>query len=435
MSPVKVLIITYYWPPAGGAGVQRWVKLTKYLNRYEMIPYVLTVDERYASYMQTDKSLEQDVAPHVNVYKTQSFEPVNYYAKVVGKKRVPTAGFSNESSRKPFRKLVNTLRTHLFIPDPRRGWNRYAYRKAAALIQSEDISLVITSGPPHSTHLTGLKLQKKLRVKWIADFRDPWTDIYYYPLLGHSLFSHHQNKKLEKKVLVRSDRLITVSPSLKRSLSEKYRNIEASKIDVLPNGYDKADFKTLEKTEHEAFTVCYTGTMADTYAPSVFFLALQEVAALHPEAAIKIQITGQVTERIKEQITGTGLPVVFTGTVAHSKVVEYQKNADLLLMVIPDVERAEGIVTGKLFEYLASENPMICLGPENGDAAAIIEACAAGKTFNRNNRKGIVRYIEKVWGDFLSGKKPTPDPGEIGKFSREKQAGMIRKIADGLLAE
>jgi len=182
----KVLIITYYWPPSGGAGVQRWVKLSKYLSRIEIEPIVLTVDERYASYTQIDESLLKDIPEDIKVYKTKSFEPIRLYSRFVGMKNVPTAGFSNVDRSKKSLKLLSWLRSNLFIPDPRKGWNKYAFSMAEKIIKEENIRTVITTSPPNSTQLIGLRLRREWGIKWIADFRDPWTDIYYYDNLGQS---------------------------------------------------------------------------------------------------------------------------------------------------------------------------------------------------------------------------------------------------------
>ncbi len=194
----KLLIISYYWPPSGGPGVQRWLKNTKYLVKHGVQPYVITVDEKYASYFQVDESLEKEVDPGVNVYKTRSFEILNLYKKFSRDGHLPTSGFSNAGATSMKQKITTALRSNLFIPDPRRGWNRYAFRQAKALIRTEGIDTVLTTSPPHSSQLIGLKLKRQMGVRWIADFRDPWTDIYYYSDFGHSRLSSYLDGRMEK---------------------------------------------------------------------------------------------------------------------------------------------------------------------------------------------------------------------------------------------
>ena len=420
----KVLIITYYWPPSGGAGVQRWVKLSKYLHETGIKPYILTVDEQYASYMQTDMSLEHDIASDIKVFKTPSFEPIKMYEKMVGKKNVPTAGFSNVNNNSLGQKIINSIRSNFFIPDPRRGWVKYAYKKAVEIINKEQIEYVITSSPPHSSQLIGLKLKAKLGIKWVADLRDPWTDIYYYKILGHSFISRYIDQQYEKKVLINADNIIVVSDHIKEMFVKKDKRIDPNKCHVVPNGYDPADFDGLEKKKNEIFTICYTGTMADTYEPEVFINALAELINSKPELKIKLQIVGFISDKIKRFINDRIPETELVPTVPHSEIVKYQKNADLLLLVIPNIENSEGILTGKIFEYLASDNPIIGIGPENGDAAKILDQCKAGKFFSRNKQKEISAYIE----DQVNTKSFEPNISEVKKYSRKEQSIEIKKI-------
>ncbi|MEL6632633.1 MAG: glycosyltransferase [Bacteroidota bacterium] len=431
----KVLIIIYYWPPSGGAGVQRWVKLTKYLSRFGIKPYVLTVDEKVASYMDRDETLNKDVAPEVTVIKTQSFEPINMYAKMVGKEKVPTAGFTNVDSTKFRQKIINAIRSNLFIPDPRVGWNSYAYKEAVKIIQQENIDTVITSTPPHSSQLIGLKLKKKLGIKWIVDMRDPWTDIYYYHILGHSFLSHARNKSLEKQVFVHADRITTVSSDLKRLFCEKDRRVAPRKIHLIPNGYDTDDFKGLEATPNEHFTITYTGTIADTYRPSVFFRGVKQMQDANPEAVVKLNLVGRFSDAVRQEVGELGLDATFVPPVPHREANIYQVNANLLLLIIPDIVNIKGHLSGKIFEYLATGNRIISIGPADGDAAAILEECNIGKTFERNQQDEVAAYIQMAYEEFQAGTKVAVDPEEVQRYSREKQAEKVSEIIKGLNEE
>ncbi|PIF06200.1 MAG: hypothetical protein CSA36_02875 [Draconibacterium sp.] len=429
----KVLLITYYWPPSGGAGVQRWLKLTKYLGMHGVKPYVLTVDEAHASYMQEDHSLLQDVGEDVKVYKTKSFEPINYYAKLVGKDKVPTAGFSNVDNTKWSQKMVNAIRSNLFVPDPRRGWNHYAYKKAVEIITKEQIEVVITTSPPHSTQLLGLKLQKKLNIKWIADLRDPWTDIYYYELLGHSFFSKKLDAYWEKQVVKHADKIITVSQSLKNIFFTKDNSIDEAKIYIVPNGFDPEDFEGSEKKPHHGFVIGYTGTMSDKYNPLPFFDSLQTIVKQFDNIDIKLQIVGRISKAIQQYISNLDVEFELINTVPHSQIVQYQKDADLLLLVIPDIPSADSILTGKLFEYIATGNKIIGIGPAQSEVADILEKCELGQMFDRNNREGMATYIENIIHAYLQNKKNKANRVEIEKYSRAYQAQHIRDIICELL--
>jgi len=426
----KVLIITYYWPPSGGAGVQRWVKLSKYLSRIEIEPIVLTVDERYASYTQIDESLLKDIPEDIKVYKTKSFEPIRLYSRFVGMKNVPTAGFSNVDRSKKSLKLLSWLRSNLFIPDPRKGWNKYAFSMAEKIIKEENIRTVITTSPPNSTQLIGLRLRRELGIKWIADFRDPWTDIYYYDNLGHSDRSKRIDLGYEKSVINNADEIISVSLGVEESLKSKADHSK-NNFHVVYNGFDPEDFEGMKIQKKEnTFTILYTGSMADVYEPQVFFDAVKKVRENHPEKSIEIHMIGEVSKKIIEYIRSLELPLTTKPRVPHSEIIKEQKSADLLFLVIPHVENEKGILTGKVFEYIASNTPILCLAARDGEAGRIIEQGKFGKTFERDQKNEIFAYLENLI--INDGKNEMiPDPRFLNKFSREFQAHEIKNLILG----
>ena len=181
----KVLVITYYWPPSGGAGVQRWVKFIKYFKDQNINPFIISVDPDFASYPLIDNSLKNDIPDNTNVYLTKTNEPYSLYKKI-NNNQTPYAGFANEGRPNFFQKIARFIRGNFFIPDSRKGWNNFAYKKAVEILEKENIDTVITTSPPHSTQLIGLKLKETQNIKWIADLRDPWTDIYYYKSMLHT---------------------------------------------------------------------------------------------------------------------------------------------------------------------------------------------------------------------------------------------------------
>ena len=417
----KVLIISYYWPPSGGAGVQRWLKLSAYLAELGVEVHVLTVDEKKASYMQWDETLIGDIHPKVTVYKTDSFEPINYYAKLVGKKNVPTAGFSNVDNANWKQKLVNSVRSNFFIPDPRVGWNKYATKKAKSLIKEHAISTVVTTSPPHSTQLIGLKLKRKFpHIKWIVDFRDPWTDIYYYELLGHTAVSKNLDAKYERKVIEKSDQIITVGQKFKDSFQSKTTQDISAKTAVIPNGYDPKDF-TVESDRNKRFTISYTGTMSDYYQPQVFFEALADLIQKYPSEPIDFVFIGSVSANIQDFVVKKiGNQATFLSPVTHKKIVTYMQQSHVLLLV---TQGTEGTIPGKTFEYLAAKRTIICIG--KGDAAQAISNCNAGASFERNEKEAITAYLEKCLIDYKAGNINQPNLAEIEKLSRPYQAKAI----------
>ena len=238
----KILIITYYWPPAGGPGVQRWLKFSKYLPEFGYDPIIITVDPEKAEYPIKDHTLEQDVRVGQNVYRTNCSGLYEYYKKLTKTQSAPYSGFVNEGVPSLKQKIARFIRGNFFLPDARRGWNKHAYRQAVQIIQKEKIDAVITTGPPMSTHLVGQKLKKRFHLHWIADFRDPWTDIYYYNKMYPTLIAKAIDRKYERNVLLNADQVITVSDYIKKQLAAKSSAIQASKINVIANGFDAEDF-------------------------------------------------------------------------------------------------------------------------------------------------------------------------------------------------
>jgi glycosyltransferase involved in cell wall biosynthesis len=423
----KVLILTYYWPPSGGAGVQRWVKFSRYLKELGYEPVVVTVDPVRASYALRDPSLEQDVSD-VEVIRTATFEPFQMYKKLLGKKEIPYAGFANETSPGIMEKVSRFVRGNFFIPDARKGWNRYALPVARALIQEQGIRNLVTTSPPHSTQLMGLKLKAEFELNWIADLRDPWTDIYYYPLMYHTRWAASIDKKMEKSVLLAADQVTVVSDSIKRLYAAKLAAGEEKKIHVIPNGYDEKDFEGVEKTPNETFTITYTGTVADTYHLEGVFKALAGVASGNN---FILRFVGRVSDKYKALATEGPLQgkVRFISHVKHAEAIRYMVSSDLLLLAIPDVPDNEGILTGKLFEYLAARVPVLGVGPVNGDAAAIIRECKAGEMFDYRDDGKIRSFLLKILKNF-AGAKEEEKRDDCRRFSRRAltghMAGLLR---------
>jgi glycosyltransferase involved in cell wall biosynthesis len=424
----KVLIITYYWPPSGGGGVQRWVKFAKYLPYFDIVPIVLTVDPDYASYPLLDISLNKDVDDKLEIIKTKSFEPLNLYSKISPSKEIPYGGFANEANPGIFQKVSRFVRGNFFIPDARIGWNRFAHKKALELIKKYNIDTVITSSPPHSTQLIGLRLKRELNINWIADLRDPWTDIYFYNKMFHTSLAKSIDKRKESEVLNESDSIIVVSESIKRLFATKLDSDSIQKITVISNGFDSGDFKNIKEERNEKFTIAYTGTIADNYNAIAFFKALKGIINSTPNAKIQVNFVGRVSNGYLQIINNSSLKNICTtiSHVKHEESVAYLQNADALFLAIPDVPQNEGILTGKLFEYLAAKKPIIGIGPVNGDAASIINECGAGSMFSYNDESGIENNIKEMyikWDEYSSIKL------ENLKHTRYSRENLTRALA------
>jgi glycosyltransferase involved in cell wall biosynthesis len=401
-QPLHVLFITYYWPPSGGAGVQRSLKFVKYLSQFNILPTVLTVNEAEASYAVLDPSLLAEVPKEVPVHRTSTSEPFGLYKKITGQKEIPHGGFANKEEKGLAQKLFQFVRGNLFVPDARVGWNRHALRKCKELLQSQHFDAVITSSPPHSTQLIGLTLQKKYQLRWIADLRDPWTDIYYYDELQHLALTRSLDAAYEKKVLQGCDAMLVVSPDMKRLFANKSPQINAEKIHVVPNGFDEDDFIYPSSPPENEFRITYTGTVSEAYNIEMFFKALAAVRSRYPDIRYRLQFVGTVSEPVRRQIQAAGLEDItdLVGYVPHQESVRHLAQSTLLLMAIPDVPNNFGILTGKLFEYLASNKPIVCIGPIQSDADRIIDECGAGRVFHYTGYELILDHLDlmsKSW--------------------------------------
>ena len=388
---VPVLIITYYWPPSGGAGVQRWLKFSKYLPEFGWDPVILTVDQAYAAYPVTDNSLTDDLPSTVKVYTTPATNYFNIYKK--DKSRIPSAGFANNVDNTFKGKFFRFVRGNFFIPDPRRGWNKYAFKKACELIETAGIRHVITTSPPHSTQLIGLKIKKRYpAIKWIADLRDPWTDIYYYKQFYPTILSKAIDLKYEKRVLKKSDKIITVGASLKTLFSTKIPGLER-KTEVITNGYDESDFKDVKVTSPSRFTITYVGTLSDIYPIEGLIPALKTLQAEDKDFILRF--VGTVSEKTKKMLVNEiqDNHLDFLPYVAHSDAITFMQRSSILLLIIPLHQSNNSIITGKIFEYIASSVPILCLGPATGDAAQIIRSVSGGETFNYFDSDAIYDFV------------------------------------------
>jgi len=421
----KVLIITYYWPPSGGAGVQRWLKFAKYLPELGWQPIILTVDPEYASYPQRDESLLKEVDSDCLVYTTKSFELYNFYKLISGKKEVPYGGFANESKEGLFQKLSKFLRGNFLLPDPRKGWNKYAMRKAAELISEFKIDTVVTTSPPHSTQLIGLKLKRQFKIRWIADLRDPWTDIYYYNQFHHTALARQMDKNYERKVVESADMLITVSEDVRRIFAEKIEFPIAVKTAVIPNGFDEDDFMITNIPTETKKIITYTGTISESYDVDCLLEALCLLSE-DSKSQILVRFVGKVPLSVEAKFRSTGLEIELVGYVDHAKSIEYLFRSDLLLLVIPKVKNNRGILTGKFFEYLASQKPILAIGPTEGDLANIIQETKCGKLFDYEDSKGMLQFIQEKLESLESTVKP-----EIAKqYSRKELTRKLTELFD-----
>ncbi len=414
----KVLIVTYYWPPGGGAGVQRWLKMARYLPEFGFEPVILTVHPDYATYPVTDMSLEKDVPTTLEVHRTKATDYFRMFSR--DKSAVPSAGFAGQGKPSLMEKLARFVRGNFFIPDPRKGWNSFAYKKACELIQSHNITTILTTSPPHSTQLIGLKLKKKFpAIHWIADLRDPWTDIYYYSEFYPTLPARLADRRYEKSVITRADTIISVGKRLSQLFSGRYPST-VDKFTVIPNGFDPEDFSGTKPSVPERFTITYVGTLSQSY--NIVALA-EALALLHKSGRdFVLRFTGMVSDQQKrllfEKLPAENL--IFNAYCDHNEAVKEMLGASLLLLLIPEHKSSRVILTGKLFEYIATGKPILCIGPVDGDAADLVNDLSNGKAADYNDSVAITEFITSAIDGSLPAREYLPE-----SFSRKSGAAAL----------
>ncbi|QMU28973.1 glycosyltransferase family 4 protein [Adhaeribacter radiodurans] len=433
-SSGNVLFFSYYWPPSGGAGVQRCLKFVKHLPEFNLTPTVITVDDKKGAYPVLDYSLAADVPASVRVIRTNTSEPFEYYKKLTGKKEIPYGGFANQNNQNLIQKIFNFIRGNLFIPDARVGWNRYAVSAGRKLLQTEPIKAIITTSPPHSSQLIGLKLKKEFpHVKWIADMRDPWTDIYYYKELNHTTLAKQIDARYEKAVIEGADAILVTSADTKRLLAAKSAQIDSTKIKVLPNGYDEEDFTFPSEPPKDKLCITYTGTISETYNIELFLKALAEVTRRYPEVPFRLRFVGKISEMVLRQVEQAGITSIseIIPFVPHHESIRYLLSATVLLMGIPDVVNNFCILPGKLFEYLASNKPIICIGPINSDADRIIDECGAGRVFHYAAFDQMVDYLDQLTRSWKINPNLDLPIVDYHRYSRRALTGQLAEIIQG----
>lgn len=430
----KVLIITYYWPPAGGPGVQRVLKFAKYLPEFGWQPIILTVKK--GEYPAIDETLADDIPENCKVYKTKSLEPNFLYKKFTGMDSdmsVPVAVLAEKDVNWK-KKIANWIRLNLFIPDAKIGWIPFAVKQGKEIIKKEKPDIIFSSSPPPTVHLIAMKLAKWSGIKWVADFRDPWTKIYHYNRSKKNKYSLLLDKKFEQQVVNSADNLVTVSnniPSLLRHDSKK-------NFAIIPNGYDEDDFLGLNILEKfDKFTMAYAGKMNNQQNPRNLWIALKQLKESNSNFAENFQILfmGNIAPDVIKEIKKYKLDSYckFTGHIEHKNMIENILKSDVLLLLIPDTQDNKGIVTGKIFEYMRAGNFILGIGPKNGDAAKILDDTKTGKMFEYEDMEGIKKEIKRVFENWQKGTRSEVNKEEIEKYSRRKLTHKLTEIFDSLI--
>lgn len=426
----KVLIISYYWPPAGGPGVQRWLKFAKYLPDFNLQPIVYVPEN--ASYPIIDNDLINDIQPTTIVLKQPINEPYKI-ASLFSKKSTKSISSGLIKDRKKQSLLEMTLlfiRGNFFIPDARVAWVKPSVNYLSNYLTTHNIDTIITTGPPHSLHLIGKELQKINNVKWIADFRDPWTNIGYHKELKLTKFAQKKHKKLEFEVLNSANCIITTSYTTKN----EFAAITPKPIYVITNGYD---IEKIEKPPLSSkFCISHIGSLLSKRNPKILWDVFNEI--INENESFKndfeLKLIGKISTEILDSIKEYNLEkfVINLGYVSHSEALINQRSAQMLLLIEIDSHETKGIIPGKLFEYMAAERPIIALGPDESDVEKIIKETNCGCYFNYSDKKKLKKYILESYFHFKQNNLHIYGIG-LQYYSRKKLTEKLANVITNLL--
>lgn len=430
MNNKKVLIITYYWPPSGGPGVQRVLKFVKYLPALGWTPIILTV--KNGEYPAIDETLEAEVPDECIVYKTDIFEPTQLYRRFTGMKseeKIPVAVVSEKSSSWK-KRLASFIRLNFFIPDAKVGWMGPAVQKGMEIIKEHQPALIFSSSPPPTVHLIARKLAKRSKLKWIADLRDPWSKIHYYQ--NRSSLATAIDARLEKRTLQSASALTTVSTDFSNLI-----HAPTHKFEIIPNGFDPTDFTFAEAAAKspDQFVISYLGGLNENRFYPPFFQGLKIFMQSHPSLKEKVKfiIAGKIhpsyLEQI-EQILEGSISIDLRGYVPHDEAIKIMRTSDVLLLFLEKVADYGGHIPGKLFEYLMSGNTILGVGNKGGNAEKIILDTSAGVFLNTQD--DFSKALTKLYSQWKNHTLQGADPSKINQYSRKTLTEKLVKTFNSL---
>lgn len=429
MSKQKILVVTYYWPPSGGSGVQRWLKFVKYLPDFGWKPYVCTPDN--PALVQRDESLQADVSPEAEIIRLPIWEPYNIFFKLSGGGKdsvVKPSELSLQKKKTFFQKTASWIRGNFFIPDPKIFWVRPTVKFLHQYLKEHEISNVITTGPPHSVHLIGLGLKKKNpALNWIADFRDPWSEWSFLDSFNMISIVKARHRRLERKVLTKADYVLTITPYY----VGRFGKLSKRSVELIPNGYDHEDFKNIEYKIPKQFTIRHVGIVYDMANPQPLINALEILLNKIPSLSTEmvVEFVGEVNASFRQafQNSKAGQVVRFHEPIPHKELLSLYGETSVLLLNIDGYKHAEGLLPGKLFEYLATGLPVLGIGPVEGNAAALLKSSGAGVMFGNDQAESIATFIHYA---FLRWSKSEPARlnNDNSLYSRKMLAGKVAEL-------
>lgn len=428
----KVLIITYYWPPSGGSGVQRWVKFSKYLPQFGWQPVIYTPENPEMTSI--DKSLEEDIPKEAVVIRRHITEFYSIYRGLTGKKTAAEQEVNPiNSQKKTFRqKLMLFIRGNLFIPDPRVTWVRPSVRFLKKYLEKHPVDVIVSTGPPQSMHLIARSLSRKTGIPWVADFRDPWTKMFYFKHLYLCRWAERRHHRLEQQVLDDATVAVAVSPLVQ----EDFQAMTDTPVKLITNGFDEDDFSQVVEPDGY-FNITHTGLFAADGNPEVIWKVLADKCRTDPDfdKSLRIRLAGKTDSAIIDSIHAAWLGghLINLGYQSHNIAVREQKNASLLILPLRKEPEYRATLPGKLFEYLASMNPILGIGQTDGAMARIVNQTGTGVVFGWDDYESVSSYINLCWKRFSSAEDDMNIRVDaISQFSRRALTARMAELLESV---
>ncbi len=419
----KVLVITYYWPPAGGPGVQRWLKFVKYLRDFGVEPVVYIPEN--PNYPIIDETFHGDIPDDIRIYKNRIFEPYRL-ASMFSKKKTKriSSGIIQTKNQSFLEQFMLWVRGNIFIPDARKYWVRPSVKFLYDVIEKENIATIITTGPPHSVHLIGHYLKEFKKVKWIADFRDPWTSIGYHKKLKMTTLAKNRHKELEQLVLTIADQILVTSETTKK----EFQAITRQPIAVITNGYDTV--VSSKVVLDKQFTISHIGSMLTGRNPKNLWKVIAELIVENKnfKNSVRLQFLGVLSDDVLQNLKQSGLEeyVDVVGYVSHEEAIHYQQKSQVLLLAEIDSEETKGIIPGKLFEYMAAERPILGIGPAGWEVTDMVASTKTGAIFEYTAHFQLKQVLLN-WFEQYQNNQLGVSSVNINQYSRRE---LTRKLAE-----
>ena len=421
----KVLIITYYWPPAGGPGVQRWLNFVKFLPENNIEPVLFIPKD--PNYPIIDESLCKEIDSNLSIIKFPINEISNFLPKYNFLNSIRSGNVPVPKRQSLFQKLLFFIRGNLFIPDMKLFWIKKSADFLKNYLKKNKIETIITTGPPHSTHLIGLDLKNTLNINWIADFRDPWVNLNYLNRFHLLSSTKKRHKELRDKVLNNADTIIVTSERL-RKLYKKF----STNVFNITNGYNHNKYKI---ELDEKFSISHIGSLYDERNPSFLWDVIEEMYEDidNFKNDFQINLIGNTSKKIKNNLNTKKFHscINYYDYVNHNHSIQLMGSSQALLMIEANDFESSYAIPGKLFEYLNSRRPIIAVGPSKSDVSKILSKTKSGKFFCYNEGSYLKRYLQEIYDNYKLGRKQFKSKG-IELYDRRNLTKRLAKILNDL---